>query len=49
MVVWLRAEIYRDGRFVGLENRLSLHWKHLGALISDHLIYNLYSENPVGR
>lgn len=22
MVVWLRAEIYRDGRFVGLENDL---------------------------
>ena len=45
MVVWLWAEIYRDWQFVGFEERLSLPWNHLGALISDHLIYKPYSKN----
>lgn len=41
MVVWLWAEIDRDGQFVGFEERLSPRWNHLGALISVHVIYKL--------
>ena len=45
MVMWLLAEIYRDCQFVGFKERLSPHWNHLGALISDHLIFKPYSKN----